>query len=247
MSGFELVISLYYESKEERNKELLYCLEKNIENEHIKKIHILYDSNVICDGLKNLMKDNKIVFQKINARPTFNYIFDYCNKNIKGKTIVSNSDIFYDDSLKLLSNMNDNNFFSISRLEKNNGDWEPIKFENGYDNIFSQDTWIFNSPMKYQISNEMKIGTFYSDSLMNYFLKNSDYKGYNLSNYVKCFHIQDKKSTSQIITNEEKQKEWLKIHEIIKKEFCFGLKQTSIEDFNNNINENLFVIWGEYE
>jgi hypothetical protein len=44
-----------------------------------------------------------------------------------------------------------------------------------YSNIFSHDAWIFKSPMKYPINIDISLGEMFSDSYLDYKLKNSTY------------------------------------------------------------------------
>ena len=107
-SQFHLVISLYNETDLSRSLELLLSLLNNMENENIHQIHILYEMNSqpsIVDELVKFMKENvsfiNLVF--IEERPSFDFCFQYCDENIKGKVILSNSDIIYDQTLEKIN------------------------------------------------------------------------------------------------------------------------------------------------
>lgn len=260
-SKFYLLISLYNETDLSRCFELLICLLNNIENENISEIHILYEMNDKKSIINDLLDfiSQKVSFVKIiiiKERPTFDFCFDYCNENIKGKVILSNSDIIYDSTLEKIKHMNSNHFFPITRKNKTlsiEGEikWEIIKFNKIDDkkNFFSQDTWIFSSPMKYKINNPKCIGSYFCDAIMSYFLSKSKYQCYNLVYDINCYHIQKNTSYSEYINSNieilknkiQKNTELFNDHD-----FAYGLNFTTIDDYYSYKNENLFISFNEW-
>jgi hypothetical protein len=116
-----LIISLYNEESITRCLELLFCLKKNVENEYISKIHILIESpeneSFLYKVLHHLITihDNwktKIILNPIDSRPSYDDIFIYSNNNIIGNVIVANSDIVYDETLKHLFYLTEDDFVS---------------------------------------------------------------------------------------------------------------------------------------
>ena len=73
--GVNLIITLYNENSKNRCLELFFCLKSNIENEHISKIHILYEDpdkdSFLFDIIANINSE-KIIIQTITKRPTYN-------------------------------------------------------------------------------------------------------------------------------------------------------------------------------
>ena len=91
----EIIISLYNVEEITRCVELLTCLDHNINNELIYKIHILYENwstnpgeSLIKDFIiearnRNKLWSTKIQLVPVNKRPTYNMFFEYANKKIK--------------------------------------------------------------------------------------------------------------------------------------------------------------------
>ena len=90
----------------------------------------------------------------------------------------------------------------------------------------------------------MKIGTFFSDSYMNYVLYKSNYHCFNLYNDIITKHLQHTCTcTSDNFINKEK------LHEKLTNEVedfnNMGLYFNSRNDFVNNNNFNNFKTWDE--
>ena len=266
---FNIVTSLYNEKRISRSLELLLCLSINLKNNYISKIFILqefYPNKHINENMSlisevifllNKISNINLHIEYIYERPSFQFLFNFCNKNIIGPVIITNSDIIYDSTLSKITNLNNDHFLAISRNNKSIVDnkikWDTIKFVHNsqfLDNIFSHDTWIFNSPQKFPIKIDISLGEMFCDSYLNYKLSKSLYKCYNLSRDINCFHIQEGDSTSDIISRDQELCN-KKLNIIYEKEngdtnILMGLKIISINDFYNNINYNQFIIHGDY-
>jgi hypothetical protein len=245
MTDNHLVISLYNESNISRALELLFCLRENLNNKYINKVHILMENSdkssyFLLECINKLMftfgEKDKIKIIPFDRRPTFNDYFEYCNKNIEGNAIVANSDIVYDDTLNKIENITENEFIVLTRYNKYDDtfkifhfkekDKKSIKILNNKVNIFSQDTWIFKSPMYDNIDIPMFVGSMFSDSFINYKLSNSKFKVYNRSKFIRSCHIQKEPGLSETITQEETHKIWLELHNLTKhetKDFVYGV------------------------
>ena len=134
---YNLLIN-YFKS-EQRDSEYIECIERNVNNKFIEKIHILFQGEI-----PEKFKDNeKIVWVKIDKRPTYHDFFSYANKNISGICILSNSDIYFDDSISKIDNyISDKKVLALSRWDVN----------HKRDRVFhlhcdSQDVWVFNTPI----------------------------------------------------------------------------------------------------
>ena len=222
-----LVISLYNESKISRCIELLYCLRQNLNNDHISKIHILLETskkdNYFISDCINLLKNEKIKVTLFNRRPLFDDYFDYCNKHIHGTAIIANSDIVYNKTLEHVNHIQQCEFYVLTRYQKYGDKFKLIHFSEDIEppenknifnkiNIFSQDTWIFKSPMEYKLDIPLFVGSMFSDSFINYRLLNSSYKVYNKSYFIESYHVQCDTSLSESFTKTQQQNEWKKLH-----------------------------------
>ena len=110
---FVLITSLYNETNEARRQEYITCLKNNITHPMIKKIHIIYDkakddkNNNFRTVLKNLamQEPKKLKITIISGRPSYSYCFELANtKYPNSSVILSNGDIFFNETLQTLDN-----------------------------------------------------------------------------------------------------------------------------------------------
>lgn len=255
-----LVITLYNEKSIDRCLELLFCLKTNIENEHISKIHILYENpdenSFIFDIIQNMCNENlynfneKIIIQKITKTLTYNDIFSYCNENIEGNTILADSYIIYDETLENIQFLQEDDFISLTQYQKYDNKFKLAHLEYLHNkiNIFSQDSWIFISPLKHNLECNMEMGKMFSDSFINYKLLLTNYKCFNLYESIKSFHIQNDISESKNFENNKESidKQWQYVYELNNKittSFLYGIRKNTICDFKNKENYNNFISW----
>ena len=261
--SFQLIITMYNEKKMSRAIELLLCLSKNLQNKSISLVHIIYETIENNDNL-NIITETIYILQNVlklhiktsytYQRPSYKYFFKYSNENIIGNTIISNTDIIYDDSLLKIKSIDDDIFLCISRHNKyvkdDNVLWEPIILDlpdnlpQNIQNSFSQDTWIFKSPLKYPIYIEILMGKMFCDSYLNFKLSKTLYKCYNLADDIMCFHIQEDDSFSQLVSKNqqllEEYTEELTYRENGNTEIMYALPIQDIHCFYNKTNFNLF-------
>ncbi len=134
-----LIISLYFEKNNRRWDELLFCLNKNISNIWIEKIHVLAESNL---DVQKIPISQKINLVEIYKRPFISDFFEYANNlDVNDFKIISNSDIFFEDSInKVYSEWSNNNIYCLTRWDFINQN--EFRF---YENFKSQDVWIFKN------------------------------------------------------------------------------------------------------
>ena len=148
-----LIIEYFTSTNKNRDIEYKTCISENIKNSIIEKIIIFISDDSVLD-----INSDKIEIIKIDSRPTFNYLFEYCNKNLTNEIcIIANTDIFFDDTLSILRNTDiSNDFISLTRWDLIFKDekWY-IEFYNhlfrggpATTGMLSQDSWIFKSPIK---------------------------------------------------------------------------------------------------
>jgi hypothetical protein len=190
-----LLIEYFKPSNDQRHKEYLKCLESNIKNSHISKIHIFTEGEIPP------IESEKITFIKSESRPTYKTFFDYCSENLKGEIcIVSNSDIIFDQSLGYINSENiEGKFLALSR-------WDLIENRiRHYDIPYSQDCWIFKSPIS--IPNcEFRLGTLGCDNRITYLAMKAGYIVTNPSRKIVTKHLH----TSNFRTVSRDQKEMVR-------------------------------------
>ena len=138
-----LLVNYFKSKSKNRNAEYLFALNKNIANEHIKRIFLFVEEQSDCEGIES----EKVTFVEVDVRPTFQDIINYTNKELKGETcIISNTDIFMDDTLRHVENNNIQGlFFLLTRWDvKPDG---TIEFYDKNNKGWTQDTYIYQSPI----------------------------------------------------------------------------------------------------
>ena len=181
---FNLITTYYKPNNLERQKELDECLKKNYDNKFIEKIYLLNDSIYHFDFIENY--ENKIIQVIVNennkARLGFDYVINFVNSNLQDKKcIISNTDIYFDNTLELLTEYNFNNkFFGLTRYDEN----KIIKKND------SQDSWFFQSPLQIDIDKcNFKFGYPGCDNRFAYIVKESGYDVLNPCLTIKTHHL----------------------------------------------------------
>ena len=182
-----LITSYYHSPNNERQQELNQCLINNSKNPHIKSVFLLnsqiYDLDFIDQECRH-----KIVQFTVNDenkdRLHYDYAIQFTNNYLFGqKCIVSNSDIYFDETLTHLDRVD---FSSIS--------FALSKYENGVldERVDSQDSWIFVSPLKVDISQiKFKFGISGCDNIFAGIMVKSGYNVFNPSKTIKTHHLHD--------------------------------------------------------
>jgi len=180
--NINLFISWYNEKDENRKKEFINCLLKNISNRYINKIYLFVENNCECDFIED--KIEKIFIDKrITYLDAFTFINSITNKN--DINILSNTDIYFDETIKFVFNKIDSNkVFCLTRWDiLSNG---KIEFHNRRD---SQDAWIFYGSIKNNIQCNFNLGIPGCDNKIAYELEKSGYSIFNPSLSIKILHI----------------------------------------------------------
>ena len=190
-----LITTYYISDNEERNNEIRKCLIKNCENKYIEKIYLL--NNKIFDlsfiNNKNLNKIEQLIIS-IEDSYILNYkdAIIFINNKLKNKIcILSNSDIYFDDTLSKIKDKDIiGNFFALLRYDED---------QNGNKHIFSrfneprndsQDSWIFKSPLNISLSKiDFTFRTLGCDSLFAKYVYDSGLKVMNPSYDIITTHV----------------------------------------------------------
>ena len=140
-----LFLQFYIDTNETRQKEIVQCLHKNIQNRFITKIHLLNER--IYKNKELGAKSAKIVQTNLGSRLKYSDIFHYINVNqITGYILIANSDIFFDSTLETLHYTDihqSKKMYAQLRYEYNSIDPElSTLFGPRAD---SQDVWILHS------------------------------------------------------------------------------------------------------
>jgi hypothetical protein len=190
-----ILITTYYTTvNKDRNNEINKCLKKNFENKYIKKIYLLNNSNYNIDFIDN----NKskiiqiIISNDINYKLKYNdailFINEYLNNEI---CILSNSDIYFNETLMLINNQNIiNNFFALLRYDEDENENLTIFKRHDIPRDDSQDCWIFKSPLNVDLDKlNFSLGTLGCDSIFASIVNDSGIKLSNPSLDIVSIHV----------------------------------------------------------
>lgn len=115
-------------------------------------------------------------------------MFDLANKEYpNNRIIVSNADIFFDETLQLLDPYDlHGKFLTLSRWEvRRDGTLSEHSFSGG-----SHDTWIFKTPLPVlDESRLIKIGTLGCENVIAYQAQQCGLELFNPSYSIKCCHL----------------------------------------------------------
>lgn len=152
-----ILVNYFRDTNEERKKEYLFCIQKNLTLKFINKIIIFIENEEHKNDLKFLLNSSKIIYVKINKRLEFKEAIFYSEKFLPNSIVIFlNLDIFL-ANIAAWKNI-DENFF-----KKGSQDKALVCYRN---NLFSEllpknliliekksflegdccDAWIFQTP-----------------------------------------------------------------------------------------------------
>lgn len=189
-SKFKLITTLYNETNEIRCLEYITCIEKNLKHPLIDTIHVIYETtkdkaagNKLLDYLKS--KNIKITYTP--ERPSYGVFFELANKEYPHcKVIVSNADIFFNETLNNLALYDlRNNFLALTRWDVTQDGSLTECSPRGT----CQDTWIFQTPLPIFENTTIKLGTWGCEHAIAYQAQKSGLFIANPSRSIQCCHL----------------------------------------------------------
>jgi hypothetical protein len=168
----------YYQDKDpKRQKELLYCLKKNIENPLIDNIFL------IVEGEVKLPINGKLIIIEAN-RPTYRNFFDLINDTVTSPndfSILANTDIYFNDTLQLID-LREKQCIALSRWDKRK---DGLRLHN---ERYSQDTWIFKGKIRNVRFCDFFMGIPGCDNRIAYELNRAGYRLFNPAYSIQSIH-----------------------------------------------------------
>ena len=193
-----VITQFYIPKNNERFNEIHECLVRNLNNKFIDKIILFGEKNydfekILKNNYDNFLK--KVKFINIGKKLNYKHAFEHCNSLCeKSQTncifILTNSDIYFDNTLKNLLNYDFNKkFLALSRI-----DIKPDnKLEYKKNSHNSQDTWIWKN--KIVVNSHPKFKYYNDDGIImgvkgcdNYIAYLMDYSGYTVENKCKLIN-----------------------------------------------------------
>lgn len=172
-----LYTSFYQDKNPVRQKELLYCLIKNIENPLIDNIYLLVEGQV------ELPKSDKLIIVN-SKRPTYRDFFDFVNSTVLSAnqiSIIANTDIYFNHTLSALD-LHDRQCIALSRWDKRK---EGLRLHN---EKYSQDSWIFKGKIRNVRFCDFYLGIPGCDNRIAYELNRAGYRMFNPANKIQSIH-----------------------------------------------------------
>lgn len=151
----------------------IYTDKDSRRDDELKKCHSLLKANPFIEMIP------------VGGRPTFDEFFKLANCTPKGSVVaISNSDIFFDETIQLAENIKENEVYALSR-------WDIQK--DGSSKLFnrwdSQDTWIFRTSIKEIPGADFTMGIMGCDNVIAHLLEQSGYVVTNPSKTIHCHHL----------------------------------------------------------
>jgi hypothetical protein len=205
-----LITQFFIPSNLERKKELIFCLKENININIFKKIFLINEREYTKEELE--LNDNQmtnviqIIFTNQNLGQRMKYIHPFLLielQKIKGYILISNSDIFFDNTLLNIRRTSlsiQKSIYALLRFEfEFNNLNQNLSFEDKktQSKLFgprpdSQDTWIFHTnfiPSKQEIIKcNFELGIPGCDNSIAYLFHSFGYQIYNEPFIIKTYH-----------------------------------------------------------
>ena len=166
-----LITSYYTTLNKERQDEIDKCLIINNNNKFIEKIYLLGNEYFDLSFIENKQKD-KIEQIIISNEKKYRLRYDDCIKFINNKLknkicILSNSDIYFDETLSLINKERmENKLYALLRYDEIDNN-KIIFTRFNLPRNDSQDCWIFKSPLNVNIDKlNFEFGTLGCDSIL---------------------------------------------------------------------------------
>ena len=187
---FILITMLYNEKNPKRVQEYITCLEKNLAHDRIDTIHVFYDTSNDYgnNAMLKYLKSKEVVITYIEGRATYQDCFNLANERYPySRIIISNADIYFNDTLKLLDDYNlTDKFLALTRWDvKRDCCIKPFTPFGSY----SQDTWIFESPIRKFNGPTIQLGTPGCDNKIAFQAHKSGLKVTNPCKTIQCCHV----------------------------------------------------------
>lgn len=201
-NGIHVLVQYFACSDEDRRAEYDFCVQANLANEHVAKIHCLLEPDTTVPEW--LSTHPKYVEARVSTRLTYKQAFDYANENLVGEICaVMNLDIFLDHSSEwsgtaytiipetgeVVDGLLDMGVVLCLSRHEFDGVSASTKDEKLQNLAYcqAQDCWVFRAPLFVQDC-DFKMGMLGCDNAIAHRLKISDYIPVNSPNEFKIHH-----------------------------------------------------------
>ncbi|MEI6850247.1 MAG: hypothetical protein WCK29_04375, partial [archaeon] len=203
-----LLTQYYVDSSKERQKEIDYAIRKNCNNKFIDKIYLFMEKDHRLPILKN-RKIEKII---IGERLEYQHCLNFSNKNLQNQlSIIANSDIYFDESINLINNLNfDNLLLAITRHDLINGKVLPLQKPIMHGRVLdprpaqTQDAWIYEAPVRNITNAYIQLGVMHCERRFAALFDKERYEIINPYPLLRAIHVHttQKRNTPYVPTRE---------------------------------------------
>lgn len=192
--NISLFQQFYINKIDERQNEIRKTLLYNCNNNSINNIYLLNERIYSDEELG--VKSDKIKQIVIDKRMTYQDVFTFIkNNNIDGYIIISNSDIFFDKSIKNIQKcqvIKDKKIYCLNRFNFNSKNLSGLDLDlSGRPDC--QDVWIYHSKFNNILFNkdifDIQLGTPGCDNKIIYLFKLLGFNCYNEPEIIKSYHF----------------------------------------------------------
>lgn len=190
----KLLIVLYNETHAQRMQEYKTCLERNLNHSSIDAIHVIYDTtkdSTNCQ-LLSYLKSKNVTISYYQGRPSFAYCFRKANNLYpESKVILSNADIYFNDTLKVLEDYNLHGKFLAITRKNVEFDGKLTEFPGAYRGKAepSQDVWVFKTPMVIFPREDILIGLVHCEGEIAYAARSGGLDVIDPYYSIDCCHL----------------------------------------------------------
>lgn len=199
-----ILFTQYYQCDENRKNEIQYCLKQNLNNGSIDKLVVFCEKSCSkeLNDFYNLhfSENKKLLIVPIDDRLTykqwFNYSYDNYPKSIK---ILANSDIYFDETIKILYELDykNNILYSCSRIDlsptgelvQSTVDKSPGSLP--INNSRCHDCWIFKHSLL-DFDHDLVVGYENCDILLKIRSEKAGCNFLNLCEHMRCIHVDNR-------------------------------------------------------
>jgi|688.fasta_scaffold46866_2 hypothetical protein len=195
---YNLFVNYYTDKNPERQKEIDFCFEQNLNNEKFNCCYVIIngeDSKKYDGIISRTIQRDKILHRRVmQERPTYNDYFDITERYFNQPdniNIICNSDIVIcKDTMEVIEQYvnTSNKALALSR-------WDVSDMSNYQSNAVlfnradSQDTWIFKGGVPNVEGADFTMGIAGCDNSIAYLLESAGYSLVNPSLSIKTYHI----------------------------------------------------------
>jgi hypothetical protein len=184
-----ILLAGYYRDQDSgRQEDFLECIRRNVDNDHIAEVHLFVEYAVAANALRkehSALDGEKIRLVPHGRRVRFSDLFEYANRRLAGqRVIIANADICFDETLARLDGVDlTGKLLCLSRW-----DLQSDGSAHFFDRAFSQDAWIFRSPIRV-FRSDFYLGLLGCDGRLAWEAERAGLELHNPGRYVRALHL----------------------------------------------------------